>query len=75
MSEDTIQDAERRMQKAVETAAHDFSTIRTGRANPVILENIKVDYFGTPTPLNQLAGIAVPEPRQLSRSSRRWNAR
>jgi ribosome recycling factor len=53
------------MQKAVETAAHDFSTIRTGRANPVILENIKVDYYGTPTPLNQLAGVAVPEPRQL----------
>ena len=53
------------MQKAVETAQHDFSTIRTGRANPVILENIKVDYYGTPTPLNQLAGISVPEPRQL----------
>lgn len=65
MSEETIKDAERRMQKAVEAAQHDFATIRTGRANPVVLENIKVDYFGTPTPLIQLAGISVPEPRQL----------
>ena len=40
--------------------------LRTGRANPLILENIKVDYYGTPTPLNQLAGISVPEPRQLA---------
>jgi len=65
LSEETIKDAERRMQKAVEAAQHDFATIRTGRANPVVLENIKVDYFGTPTPLIQLAGISVPEPRQL----------
>jgi ribosome recycling factor len=65
VTQELINDAERRMQKAVEAAAHDFSTIRTGRANPVILENIKVDYYGTPTPLNQLAGVAVPEPRQL----------
>lgn len=65
MSSEVIQDAERRMQKAVETAGHDYSTIRTGRANPLILENIKVDYYGTATPLNQLAGISVPEPRQL----------
>jgi ribosome recycling factor len=65
VSQDTIADAERRMQKAVEAAQHDFATIRTGRANPVVVENIKVDYYGTPTPLIQLAGISVPEPRQL----------
>lgn len=65
MTAEVIKDAERRMQKAVETAQHDYSTIRTGRANPLILENIKVDYYGTDTPLNQLAGISVPEPRQL----------
>ncbi len=65
MTQETIKDAERRMQKAVEVAQHDYATIRTGRANPLILENIKVDYYGTPTPLNQLAGISVPEPRQL----------
>ncbi len=65
MTADVIQEAERRMQKAVEAADHDFATLRTGRANPMILEGIKVDYYGTPTPLNQLAGISVPEPRQL----------
>lgn len=65
MTNEIINDAERRMQRTVEAAQHDFATIRTGRANPVILDNIKVDYYGTPTPLNQLAGITVPEPRQL----------
>lgn len=65
MTAEVIKDAERRMQKAVETAQHDYATIRTGRANPMVLENIKVDYYGTQTPLNQLAGISVPEPRQL----------
>lgn len=65
MTADTIKDAERRMQKAVEAAQQDFATLRTGRANPMILEGIQVDYYGTPTPLNQLAGISVPEPRQL----------
>ncbi len=65
MSTEVISDAERRMQKSVDAAQQDFATIRTGRANPVILENIKVEYYGTPTPLNQLAGISVPEPRQL----------
>jgi ribosome recycling factor len=62
---ETIKDSERRMQKAVEAAQHDFATIRTGRANPLILEGINVDYYGTPTPLNQLAGISAPEPRML----------
>ncbi len=65
MTREIITDAERRMKKAVETAQHDFATIRTGRANPLVLDNIKVDYYGTPTPLNQMAGISVPEPRQL----------
>ncbi len=65
MAVDVRKDAETRMKKAVEVAQHDFSTIRTGRANPLILENIKVDYYGTPTPLNQIAGVTVPEPRQL----------
>lgn len=65
MTAETIQDAKRRMEKAVEAAQHDFSTIRTGRANPLLLENIKVNYYGTPTPLNQMAGVSVPEPRIL----------
>ena len=66
MSAETITDAKRRMEKAVDAAQHDFSTIRTGRANPLLLENIKVNYFGTPTPINQLAGVSVPEPRVLA---------
>ena len=66
MSKEIIKDAERRMQKAVETAQHDFSTIRTGRANPLILEGIKVDYYGTPTPINQMAQVSAPEPQLIT---------
>lgn len=65
MTAEVIKDAERRMQKAVEAAQHDFATIRTGRANPIVLEGISVNYYGNPTPLNQLAGISAPEPRLL----------
>lgn len=65
MSNQTIEDAERRMKKAVEVAQHDYASLRTGRANPLILEGIKVDYYGTPTPINQVAGVSAPEPRQL----------
>ena len=65
MTAELIKDAERRMQKAVEVAGHDFATLRTGRANPMILDGIKVDYYGTPTLINQLAGVSTPEPRQL----------
>ena len=65
MAKEIIVEAEGRMKKAVEAAGHDFATIRTGRANPLILEGVKVDYYGTPTPLNQLAGISAPEPRLL----------
>ena len=65
MTAEVVSNTEKRMQKAVEAAQHDYSTIRTGRANPLVLEGIKVDYYGTPTPLNQLAGISAPEPRML----------
>ena len=65
MTAELVTDAERRMQKAVEVAQHDFATIRTGRANPMVLEGISVNYYGTATPLNQLAGISAPEPRLL----------
>lgn len=60
-----IQDAERRMKSAIEAMLHDFSTYRTGRANPIILERVHVDYYGTDTPINQVANISVPEARQL----------
>lgn len=60
-----IQDAERRMKSAIEAMLHDFSTYRTGRANPAILDRIHVDYYGTETALNQVANITVPDPRQI----------
>lgn len=61
----TIEDAENRMKHAVEVTAHDFQRIRTGRANPVILEAVTVDYYGTDTPVAQVANISIPEPRQI----------
>jgi ribosome recycling factor len=59
------QDAEQRMKKAVESTQLDFATIRTGRATPTLLDGIQVDYYGSPTPLNQLATISIPDSRQL----------
>lgn len=54
-----------RMGKSIEVLETEFARIRTARANPAILDGIKVDYYGTPTPLKQIASISVPEPRQL----------
>lgn len=65
MLKEILEDAELRMDSAVEKVSSDFSSIRTGRANPQLLQNIKVDYYGVPTPLQQLATFSVPEPRQL----------
>ncbi len=65
MIADVITDAKTRMAKAIEATRHEFSSLRTGRASPALLEQIRVDYYGTPTPINQLATITVPEPRLL----------
>lgn len=65
MIEDVLKDARVRMQKAVEATARELATLRTGRASPALLEHIKVEYYGTSVPLNQLASISVPEPRLL----------
>jgi ribosome recycling factor len=65
MIKDVIDDAESRMGKAIETLRRDLVTIRTGRASPGLVERLTVDYYGSATPLNQLAGISVPEPRLL----------
>ena len=65
MIEDFIQDAQRRMDKSVEAVRTEFNTVRTGRASAALLDRISVDYYGQATPLNQLAGINVPEPRLL----------
>jgi ribosome recycling factor len=65
MLKDVINDAEDRMDKTVEALQLDLRSIRTGRASPALVERLQVDYYGAPTPLNQLAGISVPEPRML----------
>ena len=65
MIDDALNDAETRMQKAVQVLQDDLMTIRTGRASPALVERLKIDYYGTPTPLNQLATVSAPEPRLL----------
>lgn len=54
-----------KMEKCLDALDRDYQTIRAGRANPNVLNNVVVDYYGTPTPLNQMAAISVPEPRML----------
>ncbi|MFN3683176.1 MAG: ribosome recycling factor [Fimbriimonadaceae bacterium] len=63
--EQILPDAESRMRHAIDAMLHDFGTYRTGRANPAVLERVHVEYYGVETPVNQVANISVPEPRQL----------
>ncbi|MDN3310521.1 ribosome recycling factor [Microbacterium oryzae] len=65
MIADVLADATDRMGRAVEAAKEDFATVRTGRANPQLFQRLLVDYYGTPTPLQQLASLANPEARTL----------
>lgn len=58
-------DAEERMKKSLEHLQHELAKIRTGRATPALLDTVKVDYYGNPTPLNQVASVSAPEPRLL----------
>jgi ribosome recycling factor len=60
-----VKDSEDKMKKTVEILAGEFSRIRTARANPALLDGLKVDYYGMPTPLKQVASIGVPDPRSL----------
>jgi ribosome recycling factor len=62
---DILKDAESRMKKAMDALHHNLDSVRTGRASPALVERIHVDYYGTTMPLNQLAGISVPESRLL----------
>ena len=64
--EDFLADATRRMDKSIESTRQEFNTVRTGRASAGLLDRIDVDYYGTKTPLKQLATIGVPEPRMLT---------
>ncbi|MFW5489868.1 MAG: ribosome recycling factor [Desulfovibrio sp.] len=61
-----INDCESRMQKAIENLEREFSKLRTGRASTGLVETIKVDYYGTPTPVNQIASVSVPDSRTLT---------
>lgn len=65
MTHEAVTAAQPRMQRAVEAMERDFHAIRTGRASPGLVERIVVDYYGTPTPINQLAGISVPDPHLI----------
>jgi ribosome recycling factor len=61
-----LEDARERMAKSVESAQHEFSSVRTGRASPALLDRVVVDYYGAMTPLNQLATISAPEARLIT---------
>ncbi|MGI8307768.1 MULTISPECIES: ribosome recycling factor [Saccharopolyspora] len=63
MIDEALLEGEEKMQKAVEVAKDELATVRTGRANPAMFSGIVVDYYGSPTPLNQLASVSVPEAR------------
>jgi len=65
MIDPILRDADTKMAKSVEHFATELATIRTGRANPALIDKVMVPYYGTPTPLNQLAQISAPEPRLL----------
>ena len=65
MIADVLSDAAERMKKALESTKEDFSTVRTGRANPALFQKVLVDYYGSPTPLAQLASLANPEARTI----------
>jgi ribosome recycling factor len=63
--DEVLAEVRERMKKTIEALQDDLLTLRTGRASPALVERLPVDYYGTPTPLNQIASIAVPEPRLL----------
>lgn len=65
MTNDIVTKAKERMQQSIESLQREFGSIRAGRANASLLDRISVEYYGAPTPLNQLAGISVPEARVL----------
>ncbi len=65
MIKDLLKEAEAHMQKSIHVLQEDLTAIRTGRANPALVEKLHIEYFGSPTLLLQLASISVPEPRQL----------
>ena len=65
MIQDVMAEAKDKMDKALEATKEDFASVRTGRANPAMFQKIMIEYYGTPTPLSQLAGIQNPEARSI----------
>ena len=65
MIEDTLKQAESKMNRAIEVAKEEFAGIRTGRANPALVNRLQVDYYGTPTPLQQLASFTAQDARTI----------
>lgn len=65
MVQESIQDGRERMLKTLDSLHHDLATVRTGRASPGLVEHLRVDYYGTPTALNQMATITTPEARLI----------
>ena len=65
MVQEQLGDAKSRMNSAVEALRHELATVRTGRASVGIVEHVKIDYYGTSTPLNQLATITTPDPKMI----------
>ena len=63
MTTEVINSSEEKLKKTLETLKKDFGTIRAGRATPSLLDKVTVDYYGTPTPVNQMANVTIPEPR------------
>ena len=66
MVDDVIKEMRASSEKAIEALRRDLAKVRTGRAHPSMLDGIRIDYYGTPTPLGQMASVAVPEPRLLT---------
>ena len=65
MVNDIIASHEERMQKSIEALKREFGSLRAGRATPSLLDKVMVEYYGTPTPVNQIANVSVPEPRMI----------
>lgn len=73
MYKPVIEECKSRMEKTLNSLHYSFNNIRTGRANPKVLDSLKIDYYGTETPINQIAGVSSPEPRILQISP--WDAK
>ena len=65
MVKDILASHEERMKKSIEALKHEFASLRAGRATPSLLDKVMVNYYGAPTPVNQIAKVSVPEPRMI----------